>query len=397
MNLLKLKNEFENELSYNILHFWSNKVYDSERKTFFGKISNTNETYADEPHSAVLMARILWSFSAAYRIFPKAEYKKMADEAYRILMENFWDNENGGIFWCVNPDKSPVNTKKQFYAQAFFVYALSEYYLAFKIEMVKQLAVSMYMLIEKFGSDPEFGGYNEAATADWKEIADQRLSPKDMNVKKSMNTHLHVLEAYTNLLRIWNDDSLKQKLENLLHIFLERIIDKKTGHFLLFFDNDWTNRGDIDSYGHDIEGSWLLLEAAEVLGNKLFMREVEHVSLKMVETTISEGWRETGGIVYEKENGILKEEYHWWPQAEAVIGFFNAWQVSRKEKYFDLAVKNWEFIQKHIVDHKNGEWFWGVGKNMELLSNEKINGWKAPYHNSRMCLEMIRRIQFYME
>ncbi|QGY42663.1 N-acyl-D-glucosamine 2-epimerase [Maribellus comscasis] len=387
------KREFENELTNNILKFWQEKVYDPQRKTFFGQVSNENETFPEEPHSAVLITRILWAFSSAYRVFPETGYKNMADEAYRILMENFWDNENGGIFWCVSPDGEALDTKKQFYAQAFFIYALSEYYLAFKNDMIKQLAISMFMLLERYGTEPGFGGYIEASTANWNSIEDQRLSPKDMNVRKSMNTHLHVLEAYTNLYRIWKDDALKEKLEALIHIFLDKIIDSKTGHFLLFFDDDWTIRGDIDSYGHDIEGSWLLYEAADVLGDEALINRIKPIALKMVKITIAEGLQENGGIFYEKENGKSLEEYHWWPQAEAVIGFFNAWQISGDIKYREFAKKSWEFIQKHIINPEYGEWFWARDKNFDLLPDHKINAWKAPYHNGRMCLEMIRRLE----
>lgn len=391
LNLNGLKREFEKELK-NILNFWTEHAYDYKRKTFFGKISDANKPFPDEPLSAVLITRILWAFSSVHRHFPDKKYKTIANEAYRVLMENFWDKKNGGIFWSVSPDGKPVDTKKQFYAQAFFVYALSEYFLAFQNDTSRQLAISMFMVMEKYGSESGFGGYIEAATADWSDIEDQRLSLKDLNVRKSMNTHLHVLEAYTNLYRIWRDDSVKQKLESLIDIFLEKIMNTKTGHFKLFFDDDWTQCGEIDSYGHDIEGSWLLVEAAEALEDKALIHKVTPMAIKMVETTVAEGLRSNGGIVYEKENNELKEEYHWWPQAEAVVGFFNAWQISGENKYLELALKSWEFIQKHIIDHKKGEWFWGVDENLNLLPQEKVNAWKAPYHNGRMCLEMIRRI-----
>jgi mannobiose 2-epimerase len=320
----------------------------------------------------------------------------MAEEAFRILLEIFWDNKNGGIFWSVNPDGKPVDTKKQFYAQAFFIYALSEYHQAFHDQKSKQLAVSMFMIIERFGYDKKFGGYYEANTSDWQKVEDQRLSPKDMNVEKSMNTHLHVLEAYTNLFRIWNDKNLESQLANCIHIFTEKIINRDTWHFELFFDADWKKRGTTDSYGHDVEGSWLLLEAAEVLNDKQLIEEIQIIALKMADVIEKEGIVENGGLLYEKEAGDLKEEFHWWPQAEAVVGFFNAWQISKNEKYLNLALNNWAFIQKYIIDKKNGDWFWGVNKNYELLSSDKVNGWKAPYHNSRMCLEMIHRIQNYI-
>ena len=392
MNFKKIKKQFEHELTDNILNYWINEVYDPKRKTFIAKISNDGEKFPDAPLSAVFITRVMWTFAASYRIYPTGLHKKMADEAFRILLENFWDQENGGIYWSVLPDGKPVDRKKQFYAEAFFIYALSEYYLAFQDEKAKQIAISMFMLIEKYAFDTELGGYIEANTADWKATDDQRLSPKELDVDKSMNTHLHILEAYTNLYRIYKDEKVKKQLEHLIRIFLDKIIDDKTGHLILFFDKDWQVRSEIDSYGHDIEFTWLICEAAEVLGNKEIIEEVEKVVLKVTEVTIKEGFAKHGGMYYEKEDGHLLDEFHWWPQAESVIGFFNSWQISKNDKYLQQAIKSWEFIQKNIIDENRGEWFWGVDSNLKTLNNDKINPWKAPYHNARMCLEMIRRI-----
>jgi len=395
MDWQKLKKQFENELNENILNYWIHEVYDANRHTFFGKISNEGIKDSNAPLSAVFTTRVMWAFSAAYRMYPNAINKKMADEAFRILMETFWDNQNGGIFWSVFPDGKPEDTKKQFYAEAFFMYALAEYWMAFKDAKAWQVAVSMFMLMEKYAFDPEYGGYIEANTADWKETDDQRLSPKDLDVKKSMNTHLHILEAYTNLYRIYKDEQLKEKLEHLLRIFLDKILDEETGHLILFFDKDWTVRSETDSYGHDIEATWLMHEAAEVLGDKEIIEEVEKIAIKMSDVAITEGLAPNGGMFYEKADGHLHEQFDWWPQAEAVVGFFNTWQITNDEKYLEYSQKSWKFIQDYIVDKKNGEWFWGVDSNLKPLKTDKVSPWKAPYHNGRMCMEMVRRIEKY--
>lgn len=393
MDWKKIKKQFENELTDNILNYWIREVYDPDRKTFFGRISNDNTKSEDASLSAVFITRIMWTFSSAYRVYPTALHKKMADEAFRIIQESFWDKENGGIYWSVFPDGRPEDTKKQFYAEAFFIYALSEYYLAFQDEKAKQLAVSMFMIMEKYAYDTEYGGYIEAYTADWQRTTDQRLSPKDLDVEKSMNTHLHILEAYTNLFRMYDDKQLENKLEHLIRIFLDKILDEETGHLILFFDENWKVRSEIDSYGHDIEATWLLCEAAEVLGKKELLHEVEEVAVKMAKVAANEGLADHGGMYYEKEGDHLQEQFDWWPQAEAVVGFFNAWQLTKDNFYLETALQSWQFIQDYVIDKENGEWFWGLDKNLKVLPGDKVSPWKAPYHNARMCFEMIRRIE----
>lgn len=392
MDLQKLKKEFENELTDNILKFWVEEVYDIKRHTFNGRVANDGTKFPDAPLSAVFITRIVWTFSAAYQIYPTAIYKKMADEAFRILTESFWDNENGGIYWSVFPDGKPQDTKKQFYAEAFCIYALSEYHLAFQSERAKQLAISLFMLMEKYAYDPKFGGYFEATTADWQRTGDLQITPGISEIKKSMNTSLHILEAYTNFFRIWKDESLKKQLHAMIRIFLDKIINPETWHFHLFFGEDWTVHSEIDSYGHDIEGSWLLLEAAEVLGDEEVVKEVKQVAIKMADVTKREAFSKNNGMYYEKDEHGLKEQFDWWPQAESVVGFFNAWQISLKQEYFDQSLKSWKFIGDYIIDRKNGEWFLGVDKNLKPLNSDKVSGWKAPYHNGRMCMEMMRRI-----
>ncbi len=393
--LKQLKKEFENELTDIILNYWATNVYDPKRRTFYGEIDFYENKNPEAALSAVLVSRIMWTFSAASHWYPAAVYKKMADEAYRILNETFWDEENGGIYWSVETDGKPVDKKKQFYAEAFFIYALAEYHLAFDDDSALKRAINVFDLMEKHAYDSVYGGYLEAKTADWRETDDLKLGPSDMNVNKSMNTHLHILEAYTNLYRAWKDDRLKKRLEEMIRIFLDKIIDAETYHFHLFFEDNWDVLSNIDSYGHDIEGSWLLCEAAEVLGDEKLLKEVEHVALKMADVTLTEGFDKSGGLYYEKDGNHLVRRFEWWPQAEAVIGFFNAWQLTHDDKYLAQAKKSWEFIQKYFTDQENGGWYGSVSPDLQLLPAHKVSGWKAPYHNGRMCMEMMRRIDHH--
>lgn len=393
MDLHQLKIELEKELNENILWYWMEKVYDPAGKTFYGRL-NLDETPDPAANkSAVLITRILWAFSAAYRLYPKPEYKQMADEAYRLVTHYFWDVENGGLFWEITGGHQPSDTKKQFYALAFGIYACSEYYLAFDNEQARQLAVSLYMIIEAKSFNPANNGYIDVLSGDWKKISGLRLSEKEIADTMTMNTHLHILEAYTNLYRIWPDDELRLKLKNLLRLFLDKIVNRETGHFSLFFDEQWNKVGDVDSYGHDIEGTWLMYEAAELLGNPELLKEVQDIAIQMGDVVIAEAIAPGhGGLWYEKENGHLCLEFHWWPQAEAVVGFFNLWQITSDEKYLAQAFKSWDFIKNHIVDSEKGEWFWSLDANLRPHPIEKVNGWKCPYHNGRMCLEIINRI-----
>ncbi len=215
-----------------------------------------------------------------------------------------------------------------------------------------------------------------------------------MDEKKSMNTHLHVLEAYATLLKAWDDEQLRGRLRELIRLFLDHVIDRKAHHFIMFFDEDWTPKSDHISYGHDIEGSWLLCEAAEILGDSALLREVQEEAVKMAQAVHDEAIDADGGLLYEaNRTGMIDTDKHWWPQAEAVVGFLNAYELSGKEHFQTAAERAWDFIDKYIVDHKHGEWFWKVSRE-HVPSNDqyKVDPWKCPYHNSRMCFEVMARL-----
>ena len=388
-----MKKEFENELTDNILNYWVKKVYDPQRRSFIGLIDRNEVPHPDVAHGVVLISRILWTFSAAYQLYPTAIYQKMADEAYRILIENFWDNENGGVYWSVKPTGEVDDSSKQFYAQSFAIYGFAEYARTFGHKQSKELAVSLWHLMERFAFDPENGGYFEARAANWTDPARDFITPAGDNSKKSMNTHLHILEAYTNLFRIYPDEELKNKIVHILDMFTQHIINPENHHFHLFFDTDWSVKSTAISYGHDIEGSWLLWEAAEVIHDKQLMEKLKPILVNMAYAVGHAAIDPSGGLYNESEGDHWDKNFHWWPQSEAVVGFYNAWQLIGDSQFLQWSKGTWEFIKKHQVDHINGEWHSLVGPDLKVLPAAKVSPWKCPYHNGRMCLEMIRRIK----
>lgn len=392
--LATLSNELTDELK-SILNYWLNHTVDEVNGGFWGKIDNGNQVTPDAAKGSVLNARILWSFSAAYNQNPDEAYLQAATRAYDYIKVCFVDDEFDGVYWSVSYKGDKLDTKKQVYANAFTIYALSEYYMASKLETVKEEAIGLYRLLLDKSYDRDKTGYLEAFTRDWQPLGDLRLSAKDANEKKTMNTHLHVLEAYTNLYRIWPDGGLKQQIEILINNFFDHFIDAEAGHLVLFFDEDWNRRSDTVSYGHDIEATWLLQEAAETIGNHEMIVKINAICIAIAEATI-QGLDTDGGLWYEYEpagNHLIKEK-HWWVQAEAIVGFYNAWQVNGNDKYLQLTLDNWAFVKDKILDKQNGEWFWGVRDDGSIMPGEDKAGlWKCPYHNSRACIEIINRIK----
>lgn len=388
---MKIRN-FENELTDNILNYWVKRVYDPKRKVFFGHIDANEKPDPEAALGLVLISRILWTYSSAWALYPTAVYKKMADEAYRILTEMFWDNQNGGLFWQVHPDGQPADHSKQFYGQAFALYAFSEYARIFSHTRSEQLAVSLFHLIEGYAHDHLHGGYFEAMSSNWENKTRDYITPRDGKISKSMNTHLHILEAYTNLYRVSPRDDLKQKILELLEVFTARIIHPENHHFHMFFDTEWTVRSSAISYGHDIEGSWLLWEAAEVIHDKAVAESLEPLIIQMAQSVGKNAVDKEGGLYNESDMGHLDKNFHWWPQSEAVVGFYNAWQLTGDPQFRKWAEGAWSFIRKYQIDKVNGEWFGWITPDYNVRPMAKVSAWKCPYHNGRMCIEMIRRL-----
>ncbi len=389
-----MKQEMQDVLQKNILRFWLNQMQDQEHGGFYGRIDGHGQLHADAEKGAILNARILWAFSAAYRVLGDPEYLEAAQRARQYLVEHFIDPDYGGVYWSVDCEGRPLDTKKQFYAIGFALYGLSEFVRATGDSAALDQAIALYRCIEEHALDREYNGYIEAQTRDWQPIADMRLSDLDANYPKSQNTHLHIIEPYTNLYRVWRSAELEASLRNLIHIFTDRILNPETHHLDLFFDMDWTRgAGVLESYGHDIECSWLIHEAALVLGDADVLKKVKPV-VQMVAKASEKGLNTDGSMVHEAnlDTGYVDSDLHWWVQAEAVVGFFNIWQHFGDEAALEKAKRCWQYIKDNLIDYENGEWYWSRHKDGSLnLVDDKAGFWKCPYHNSRMCLEIMER------
>ena len=417
-----LKLEVRDVLENNILPFWMDKMIDQEHGGFYGRIDGKGVPHPEAEKGAILNARILWAFSAAYRVLLLPRIQETAHRAYEYFIDHFIDHEYGGVYWSVDYQGNPLDTKKQFYAIGFAIYGLSEYAWATGDREALEYALDLYDCIEEHAFDQEYNGYIEACTREWGVIEDMRLSELDANYPKSQNTHLHIIEPYTNLLRCLKELHAKEScdyvpvigsvipmgisipvetivqvessLRNLIDIFTDKILNPQTHHLDLFFENDWTRgAGHLESYGHDIECSWLLHEAALVLGDQKVLKKVEPI-VQMVAKASEKGLRPDGSMIHEAnlDTGHVDDDLHWWVQAENVVGWLNIYQYFGDEDALEKTLRCWEYIKKNLIDYQSGEWYWSRHADGTLNTvDDKAGFWKCPYHNSRMCLEIIER------
>jgi cellobiose epimerase len=397
-NITDIKAEFIDEVRQRILPFWLKFSVDHETGGFYGRVDNRGKAIPDAPRSLILYTRILWTFSEAYSAFGNMEYLKMADRAHDYLHEYFYDREFGGVYWLLDSQGVPIDDKKKVYGHAFLIYALASYCRVTGRRAVLDSAVGVFNLIERHFLDKVNGGYFEAALRDWAWPEDMRLSAIDMNEKKSMNAHLHILEAYTNLFRVWRNPALKEQLINLLNIFRDHIIDQNSSHFNLFFDEAWQIKSRLISPGHDIEGSWLLFEAAEILDDPDLKAELKKISVLQATAVLDHCIDKDGSLIYEiHPNNTKNMEKHWWVQAEAMVGFLNAYELTGDNKFYQAMMMVWGYIKNNLIDKENGEWFYKRLSNGKVDEMEpKISEWKGPYHNSRACLEIAGRLNRMM-
>jgi len=383
----KISNSLAFELKH-ILNYWTQNSIDEMYDGFLGERDHFNKEVPNASKGIILNSRILWSFSAASNHLKTKKYKSICERSFEYLTTFFNDEKYGGVYWELTFEGKPTNKRKQVYAQAFMIYALSEYYLFSKNNDALDWAIDIFNMIEKHAKDKIYNGYIEAFNEDWSPIEDMRLSNKDANEAKTMNTHLHVLEAYTNLYKVYPKPKLKKRLTNLIQLFFDKFLNTNY-HLNLFFDEQWNLKSNVISYGHDIETAWLLIEAAKVLENAELLQKTNEIAILIADTFLKEGIDTDGGVYneYNPDTKKIDGDKHWWPQAEAMVGLHYAYEITKDEKYLQKSSEILNFIQNNIIDKKNGEWFWRVDKNRKVYTSDyKMGMWKAPYHNSRACM-----------
>lgn len=382
--------EMKEELTNKILNYWV-KLIDKENGGCYGFVDYELNLNKEADKGGILNSRILWFGSATYCLNRDEKALKLANHAFEFLKDKLIDKEYKGIYWMVNYKGEPCDTRKHTYNQAFAIYGLAQYYKATGNKEALELAIELYNLLEEKCKD-EYG-YLEEFTIDWKQKDNEMLSENGIMTEKTMNTHLHVMEAYTVLYEVWKNEGLRDQLKYLLDIAHNKIYDKEGKFLKVFFDRQWNSLIDLKSFGHDIEATWLIDRAADVLGDADIIAESYGYTSEIAEKIYNVAY-ESNSLLNESEDGSIDTTRIWWVQAETVIGFYNAYEKTKDLKYKAASEKVWGYIKEHIIDKReNSEWYSAVDKNGEAIIGKPIvEPWKCPYHNGRMCIEIIGRI-----
>lgn len=391
--LRNLREGMISELNESIIPYWTQKMYDNSKKTFHSRIDGKNNLIQNNYHSLILNTRLLWTFSAIYNQFDDVLLLEYINASFSQLEKYFYDIKYTGYFWSIEADGKKLDDSKKTYGQSFAIYALSESYRATLNPVMKKRAIDLFDMIDNVGYDFKSNAYYESFTANWQKQHDVRLSDQDPQELRSTNTHLHLIESFANLYRIWPDSVLKSRLDKLLRIFIEKVYNKDGAYFHAFFDEDWNPKPFDYSFGHDIETAWLMLDAARLLKNDDLIKKCEEILISVSDNLLSLGLDKDFGGVCNKFNAnkITDSDKHWWVQAESIVGLVYAYQISSDSIYLDAATDIWTFIENLIIDKKNGEWFFKVNKKGEpYFEDDKAGPWKCPYHTSRSILEVNR-------
>ncbi|UYO04653.1 AGE family epimerase/isomerase [Paenibacillus sp. PSB04] len=385
-----IEQEIRMEWTEHILPFWAG-LRDDRHGGYYGEVSVDLQTDTQAPKGGIATARQLWSFSAAYRVTGDEIWASHAKHAYSFLKDRLIDREYGGIYWMVDHEGQPLDTRKHVYAQSFAVYSLSEYSRATGDAEALELARELFGLIEEKGYDTGIQAYKEEFDREWHEQPNEMLSENGINADITMNTTIHVLEGYTTLYRVWPDPRVRSALENLLSMLYNRIYDPEKKRLNVFFDRSWNSLLDLTSFGHDIEASWLIDDAMKAIGSDHadYAKMVVDIAYQIADTAVSED----GSLMNEQHGDRIDDTRIWWVQAESMVGFYNAYQRTGDTRFLDLIDRMWTYTKTHIIDSRGGgEWYWSVQADGQPDRREIAGPWKCPYHNSRFCIEIIERM-----
>lgn len=383
--------DVKKHLTEKIIPFWKS-LRDDEYGGYYGWLDYDLKLDRKAVKGCILNSRILWFFSNAYLLLGEKDLLREAAHAFRFLKDYCVDRENGGVFWSLTFDGQPEDTTKHTYNQAFAIYALSSYYDASGDGEALELARDLYRVIETKCRD-EYG-YLEAFNIRFEPEENDKLSENGVMAEKTMNTLLHVFEAYTEFYRVTKASEVADDLRFMLGLIAEKVYNPALGRQEVFFDRTWNSLIDLYSYGHDIETAWLVDRGLDVLDDASFKKRLRPITKEITKNIYERAY--TGySLVNEAENGVVDTTRVWWVQAEAVVGFLNGWQrMPEHTEYLEAAEDIWNYIKEKVVDHREGsEWFWAVAEDGAPLEKPIVEPWKCPYHNGRMCIEVIRRTQ----
>jgi len=386
-----LRTETTQDLMENILPFWITHTVDPNGG-FYGLVLNDGQAIEKAPKGAVLNARLLWTFSKAYRHYSLEIYRTMANRAADYYIHHFIDPKYGGVVWSVTHEGHIEDATKQTYACAFGIYGLAEHFRATGNRTSLDAALKLYATLEEKVHDKKRMGYIESFQRNYSKAPIKGVDGL-ANATKTMNTHIHLLEAFTALYQVWPDEGLRNNLKELIGILQTKLYSPKRSHLILYCDDDWNAIGENDSYGHDIETSWLLTEAAAVVGDSILKIQVDQQAIKMVRTALREGVSAEGTMYYEKTPQGLNKKLSWWPQCEMIIGCVNAWQLTGDKSFLNAALRNWSYVKTHFVDHEQGDWYKYLTEDGLPINAPKVSDWNCPYHHSRVAFELAERLK----
>ena len=382
--------EIKEHLVNDLIPFWQG-LKDEENGGFYGYLSYDLKLDKRAVKGCILNSRILWFFSNAYMLLGDSSLLESATHAYQFLKDYCVDNEFGGVFWSLTYDATPEDTTKHTYNQAFSIYALASYYDASKNPEALEIAWKLYDLVESKCKDKY--GYLEAFTRSFEPEENDKLSENGVIAEKTMNTLLHVFEAYTELYRVTKAEKVAKQIRFMMDIIKDKVFNKEIGRQEVFFDKTWNSLIDLYSYGHDIETAWLVDRGLEVLDDEAYTNMLSPITKIITENIYNRAYIDHS-LVNESENGVVDTTRVWWVQAEAVVGFLNGYQKQGDKKFLDASEDIWNYIKKYFIDKRNGsEWFWSVQEDHTPNEKPIVEPWKCPYHNGRMCFEVLRRMK----